>query len=168
VHARLKARMVRYSFPVGLLHSLLHAGLSRRTDSLLLAGKLSSSRGRGDFTLPASGRVTLRTTNLRGEASQLRPGDQVTTPQLCPGSKRRIVSARQPDWYLAWKHRRGDEAEARTRTKRAATELLLGASEWLFRAAAPRSRPARRVGPELVQQSAFRPCHVSLFSQTLR
>jgi hypothetical protein len=26
--------MVRYSFPVGLLHSLLHAGLSRRTDSL--------------------------------------------------------------------------------------------------------------------------------------
>jgi hypothetical protein len=24
--------MVRYSFPVGLFHSLLHAGLSRRTD----------------------------------------------------------------------------------------------------------------------------------------
>ena len=28
--------MVRYSFPVGLFHSLLHAGLSRRTDGLIL------------------------------------------------------------------------------------------------------------------------------------
>ena len=27
--------MVRYSFPVGLFHSLLHAGLSRRTDTIL-------------------------------------------------------------------------------------------------------------------------------------
>jgi hypothetical protein len=27
--------MVRYSFPVGLFHSLLHAGLSRRTDGPL-------------------------------------------------------------------------------------------------------------------------------------
>ena len=35
VLARLKARMVRYSFPVGLFHSQLHAGLSRRTDSRL-------------------------------------------------------------------------------------------------------------------------------------
>lgn len=34
--ARLKARMVRYSFPVGLFHSQLHAGLSRRTDGLLV------------------------------------------------------------------------------------------------------------------------------------
>jgi hypothetical protein len=30
--ARLEVRMVRYSFPVRLLHSRLHAGLSRRTD----------------------------------------------------------------------------------------------------------------------------------------
>jgi len=28
--------VVRYSFLVGLLHSLLHAGLSRRTDSAML------------------------------------------------------------------------------------------------------------------------------------
>src|SRR5580704_4549955 len=34
--ARLKARMVRYSFPVGLFHSQLHAGLSRRTDRRLV------------------------------------------------------------------------------------------------------------------------------------
>jgi len=32
VPARLEVRMVRYSFPVRLFHSLLHAGLSRRTD----------------------------------------------------------------------------------------------------------------------------------------
>jgi hypothetical protein len=30
--AKLKVRMARYSFPVRLFHSLLHAGLSRRTD----------------------------------------------------------------------------------------------------------------------------------------
>jgi len=30
--AKLEVRMVRYSFPVRLFHSLLHAGLSRRTD----------------------------------------------------------------------------------------------------------------------------------------
>jgi hypothetical protein len=30
-HARLEVKMVRYSFLVRLLHSLLHAGLSRRT-----------------------------------------------------------------------------------------------------------------------------------------
>ena len=30
-HARLEVRMVRYSFPVGLFHSLFHAGLSPRT-----------------------------------------------------------------------------------------------------------------------------------------
>ena len=32
--AKLEVRSVRYSFPVGLFHSRLHAGLSRRTDSL--------------------------------------------------------------------------------------------------------------------------------------
>jgi hypothetical protein len=31
-----RGRVVRYSFLVGLLHSLLHAGLSRRTDSAIL------------------------------------------------------------------------------------------------------------------------------------
>jgi hypothetical protein len=31
--------MVRYSFPVGLLHSLLHAGLSRRTRTTLAYAK---------------------------------------------------------------------------------------------------------------------------------
>jgi uncharacterized protein (TIGR03437 family) len=34
------------------------------------------------FILPASGNVTLRITNLRGDASQLRPGDRAITPQL--------------------------------------------------------------------------------------
>lgn len=34
------------------------------------------------FTLPTSGSVTLRITNLRGDASQLRPADRATTPQL--------------------------------------------------------------------------------------
>jgi len=33
--AKLEAKMGRYSFPVGLFHSLLHAGLSRRTVSHL-------------------------------------------------------------------------------------------------------------------------------------
>src|SRR5258708_22962249 len=31
-----RGRVVRYSFLVGLFHSLLHAGLSRRTDSAIL------------------------------------------------------------------------------------------------------------------------------------
>ena len=34
--AKLGVRSLRYSFPVGLFHSLLHAGLSRRTVSLLM------------------------------------------------------------------------------------------------------------------------------------
>ena len=32
IAAKLGVRMVRYSFPVGLLHPLRHAGLSRRTN----------------------------------------------------------------------------------------------------------------------------------------
>ena len=32
-YAKLEVGMVRYSFPVRLFHSLLHAGLSRRTDT---------------------------------------------------------------------------------------------------------------------------------------
>src|ERR1700741_4996347 len=31
-----RGRVVRYSFLVGLFHSLLHAGLSRRTDSAIM------------------------------------------------------------------------------------------------------------------------------------
>ena len=35
VQRKTRGRVVRYSFLVGLLHSLLHAGLSRRTDSAI-------------------------------------------------------------------------------------------------------------------------------------
>src|SRR4030081_2304194 len=35
VQRKTRGRMVRYSFLVGLLHSLLHAGLARRTDSVI-------------------------------------------------------------------------------------------------------------------------------------
>ena len=35
-HAKLEVRMVRYSFPVRLFHSRLHAGLSRRSDAILI------------------------------------------------------------------------------------------------------------------------------------
>ena len=41
--ARLKGQVVRYSFPVGLFHSLLHAGLSRRTPSPGIHRPLPSS-----------------------------------------------------------------------------------------------------------------------------
>jgi len=34
--------MVRYSFPVGLFHSLLHAGLSRRTRTTLVPSTIRS------------------------------------------------------------------------------------------------------------------------------
>jgi hypothetical protein len=40
--AKLEVRMVRYSFPVGLSHSLLHAGLSRRTHN---SGTIPPFRG---------------------------------------------------------------------------------------------------------------------------
>jgi putative transposase len=40
--------VVRYSFPVGLFHSLLHAGLSRRTDSLPCTGVISFRRDGAD------------------------------------------------------------------------------------------------------------------------
>src|ERR1700721_3083796 len=36
VQRKTRGRVVRYSFLVGLLHSLLHAGLSRRTDLAIL------------------------------------------------------------------------------------------------------------------------------------
>src|SRR5260370_31411051 len=36
VQRKTRGRVVRYSFLVGLLHSLLHAGLSRRTDSAIM------------------------------------------------------------------------------------------------------------------------------------
>lgn len=42
--------MVRYSFLVGLFHSLLHAGLSRRSDNSLVQ-KLESRSPRSEFTL---------------------------------------------------------------------------------------------------------------------
>src|SRR5947208_10629012 len=37
--ARLEVKMVRYSFPVGLFHPLLHAGLSRRLRFLAVAAR---------------------------------------------------------------------------------------------------------------------------------
>jgi hypothetical protein len=41
--ARLKVRMVCYSFPAGLFHSLQHAGLSRRSVCPQISGKKRSS-----------------------------------------------------------------------------------------------------------------------------
>src|SRR5580704_15286285 len=41
-----RGRVVRYSFLVGLLHSLLHAGLSRRTELAILHSPRSTSVSR--------------------------------------------------------------------------------------------------------------------------
>ena len=41
-HRKTRGRVVRYSFLVGLLHSLLHAGLSRRTELAIMRSSSSS------------------------------------------------------------------------------------------------------------------------------
>jgi hypothetical protein len=57
-HAKLEVRTVRYSFPVRLFHSRLHAGLSRRTDVPFLSISMShrqveeKSPGRSDIDNP--------------------------------------------------------------------------------------------------------------------